>query len=109
MFFKSQSYFYCNCCHYEQLFFSGAIRTVNLLDYETMPQIQFHVRVSDRGKPKLTSEVLAEVTINITDVNDCAPQFSQVEYNSTLLLPSYPNVAVLQVSHRIPYVTPFTK
>lgn len=62
-----------------------------------MPVFQFHVRVSDRGKPKLTSEVFAEVIINVSDVNDCPPQFSQPEYNATLLLPTYANVVVLQV------------
>ncbi|XP_052121154.1 fat-like cadherin-related tumor suppressor homolog isoform X3 [Frankliniella occidentalis] len=77
---------------------TGAIRTVNLLDYETMPVFKFHVRVSDRGKPRLTSEVLAEVVLNIVDVNDCAPQFTSDEYNVTLLLPTYLNVAVLQVN-----------
>lgn len=62
-----------------------------------MPLFQFHVRVSDRGKPKLTSEMFAEVLISISDVNDCPPQFSQTEYNTTLLLPTYANVVVLQV------------
>lgn len=70
---------------------------MNLLDYETTPTFKFHVRVSDRGKPKLTSEVLAEVAINIEDVNDCPPQFTPPEYNVTLLLPTYSNVVVLQV------------
>ena len=60
-----------------------------------MPQF---LQVTDLGKPRLTSELTAEVRINITDVNDCAPAFSQSEYNVTLLLPTYANVAVLQVN-----------
>lgn len=31
-------------------------------------------------------------------VNDCAPMFTQKEYNVTLLLPTYENVAVIQVN-----------
>jgi len=50
------------------------------------------------GKPKLSSDTTAKVQITVTDVNDCAPQFSQKEYNVTLLLPTYENVAVLQVN-----------
>lgn len=50
------------------------------------------------GKPRLSSETMAKVQITVTDVNDCAPAFSQREYNVTLLLPTYENVAVIQVN-----------
>lgn len=50
------------------------------------------------GKPRLSSETMAKVQITVTDVNDCAPVFSQKEYNVTLLLPTYENVAVIQVN-----------
>ncbi|XP_058123843.1 fat-like cadherin-related tumor suppressor homolog [Anopheles ziemanni] len=77
---------------------TGAIKTIMFLDHEKIPFFSFHVKVTDLGKPRLTSELTAEVRINITDVNDCAPMFSQKEYNVTLLLPTYANVAVLQVN-----------
>ncbi|XP_049820796.1 fat-like cadherin-related tumor suppressor homolog isoform X5 [Aethina tumida] len=77
---------------------TGAIRTIRLLDYETIPKFTFHVQVSDLGKPKLSSETTARVDILITDVNDCPPRFTQPIYNVTLLLPSYKHVAVLQVN-----------
>uniref|UniRef100_A0A182QTF4 Fat-like cadherin-related tumor suppressor homolog n=1 Tax=Anopheles farauti TaxID=69004 RepID=A0A182QTF4_9DIPT len=77
---------------------TGAIKTIMFLDHEKIPFFSFHVKVTDLGKPRLTSELTAEVRINITDVNDCAPTFTQKEYNVTLLLPTYANVAVLQVN-----------
>lgn len=36
--------------------------------------------------------------ITVTDINDCPPIFSSSVYNVTLLLPSYKNVAVIQVN-----------
>lgn len=79
------------------LFFVGVIRTVVTLDYEQISEIEFHVRVSDLGKPRLTSETLARVHISVTDVNDCPPIFSQSEYNATVIVPTYNNIAVVQV------------
>lgn len=77
---------------------TGAIRTIRLLDYETYDKFTFHVQVSDLGNPRLSSETTARVDIVINDVNDCPPRFSQSVYNVTLLLPTYKNVAVLQVN-----------
>ncbi|XP_054014590.1 fat-like cadherin-related tumor suppressor homolog isoform X2 [Hylaeus anthracinus] len=77
---------------------TGAIRTVMVLDHESIPKFTFHVKVSDLGKPKLLSETTAKVTIIVTDVNDCPPKFLENDYNTTLLLPTYKNVAVVQVS-----------
>lgn len=77
---------------------TGAIRTVMVLDHETLPKFEFHVKVSDLGKPKLSSETTAKVMIFVTDVNDCPPKFLQVNYNTTLLLPTYKNVAVVKVT-----------
>lgn len=77
---------------------TGAIKTVMLLDHEKIPVFNFHVKVSDLGKPRMSSETTAKVQIFITDVNDCAPMFSKKDYNVTLLLPTYENVAVIQVN-----------
>lgn len=77
---------------------TGAIKTVMYLDHEKLPFFSFHVKVTDLGKPRLSSETTARVEITVLNVNDCAPQFTQKEYNVTLLLPTYVNVAVLQVN-----------
>ncbi|GLH14886.1 Fat-like cadherin-related tumor suppressor homolog [Gryllus bimaculatus] len=77
---------------------TGAIRTVMALDHEKYAHFHFHVKVSDLGKPRLSSETTARVEITILDVNDCSPHFLQSEYNTTLLLPTYQNVAVVRVN-----------
>nr|XP_018896045.1 PREDICTED: fat-like cadherin-related tumor suppressor homolog isoform X2 [Bemisia tabaci] len=77
---------------------TGAVRTVVMLDYETTPSVEFHVLVSDLGKPQLSSDILALVHIDVVDVNDCPPVFMQPYYNATILLPTYPNIVVAQVN-----------
>uniref|UniRef100_A0A1Y1MVJ3 Fat-like cadherin-related tumor suppressor homolog n=1 Tax=Photinus pyralis TaxID=7054 RepID=A0A1Y1MVJ3_PHOPY len=77
---------------------TGAIRTVRFLDHELYSSFTFHVQVSDLGKPKLSSETVARVDITILDVNDSPPRFSDSIYNATLLLPTYKNVAVIEVN-----------
>jgi protocadherin Fat 1/2/3 len=76
---------------------AGAIRTVMTLDHEQISEFTFRVKVSDLGKPRLSSETEAKVVISVTDVNDCPPRFLHSVYNTTLLLPTYKNVAILQV------------
>ncbi|XP_044594516.1 fat-like cadherin-related tumor suppressor homolog isoform X4 [Cotesia glomerata] len=76
---------------------TGAIRTVMILDHETINYFEFNVKVSDLGKPKLSSETTAKVMITVTDVNDCEPKFINNYYNATLLLPTYKNVAIVRV------------
>lgn len=75
----------------------GAVRTIIMVDYEVMPLIIFHVRVTDLGKPRLSSTSLAKVIINIADVNDCGPIFTQASYNASVLIPTYPNIAIIEV------------
>ncbi|KAJ8667841.1 hypothetical protein QAD02_009504, partial [Eretmocerus hayati] len=84
---------------------TGAIRTVMTLDYETIPEFQFHVKVSDLGRPRLSSESMAKVVISVADVNDCPPKFSQNEYNTTVLLPTWKDVAVIQLEATDPDTT----
>ncbi|CRK90602.1 CLUMA_CG004304, isoform A [Clunio marinus] len=73
-------------------FFNLTIRATNMAGKETT------FKVSDLGKPRLTSLTTARVEITIINVNDCAPKFKQKEYNVTLLLPTYENVAVIRVN-----------
>lgn len=42
--------------------------------------------------------MLAKVLISILDVNDCPPVFSTYEYNASVLVPTYVNVAVVQLN-----------
>uniref|UniRef100_UPI00398F78D5 protocadherin Fat 3-like isoform X1 n=2 Tax=Pristiophorus japonicus TaxID=55135 RepID=UPI00398F78D5 len=77
---------------------TGAVRTITNLDHETIPVFHFQVHVRDSGSPQLTAEILAEVTIHVTDINDSPPKFSQDVYETVVLLPTYIGVEVLTVS-----------
>jgi protocadherin Fat 1/2/3 len=77
---------------------SGAIKNIFILDHEKIPFFSFNVKVSDLGKPRLSSTTTARVEIKIININDCAPTFLHKEYNVTLLLPTYENVAVIRVN-----------
>ncbi|XP_065574069.1 fat-like cadherin-related tumor suppressor homolog isoform X5 [Artemia franciscana] len=76
---------------------TGAVKTLSLLDYESYPEFDFAVRISDKGSPKLISENSAHVIIRVEDVNDCPPKFSQQVYNATLFVPTYPGVYVTEL------------
>ncbi|XP_028312232.1 protocadherin Fat 1a isoform X3 [Gouania willdenowi] len=77
---------------------TGAIRTTTALDYEQRSVFRFTVQVHDLGMPRMFAEVAANVTIEVIDVNDCAPVFSQELYETTVLLPTYKGVEVIQVN-----------
>uniref|UniRef100_A0A8C5QK66 Protocadherin Fat 3 n=1 Tax=Leptobrachium leishanense TaxID=445787 RepID=A0A8C5QK66_9ANUR len=81
---------------------TGAIRTIAYLDHETISHFHFHVHVRDSGSPQLTAENPVEVSIEVTDVNDNPPVFTEAVFETTLLLPTYVGVEVLQVSARDP-------
>uniref|UniRef100_A0ACB8FG98 Bahd acyltransferase n=1 Tax=Sphaerodactylus townsendi TaxID=933632 RepID=A0ACB8FG98_9SAUR len=76
---------------------TGAIRTIADLDHETIAHFHFHVHVRDSGNPQLTAESPVEVTIDVTDVNDNPPVFSQAMFETILLLPTYVGVEVLKL------------
>uniref|UniRef100_A0A2K5D8Q4 Protocadherin Fat 3 n=1 Tax=Aotus nancymaae TaxID=37293 RepID=A0A2K5D8Q4_AOTNA len=77
---------------------TGAIRTIANLDHETIAHFHFHVHVRDSGSPQLTAESPVEVNIEVTDVNDNPPVFTQAVFETILLLPTYVGVEVLKVS-----------
>ncbi|XP_073469084.1 protocadherin Fat 3 isoform X2 [Aquarana catesbeiana] len=81
---------------------TGAIRTIAYLDHETIAYFHFHVHVRDSGSPQLTAESPVEVSIDVSDVNDNPPVFTEAVFETTLLLPTYAGVEVLQVSARDP-------
>ena len=77
---------------------TGALRTINTLDYELKPKYEFEVRVSDRGSPRLTSDTTTKVIIDLKDENDCPPKFiSDQPSEVILLLPTFKGVPVAQV------------
>ena len=55
------------------------------------------IQVSDSGKSSRTSEKIAEIIVHVDDINDCIPKFEKQFYNVTLWLPSFKNVALLQI------------
>ncbi|RXM96182.1 Protocadherin Fat 1 [Acipenser ruthenus] len=61
---------------------SGQIVTTQELDYETIRQFHLKVKALDNGVPPMTSEAL--VIVNVSDVNDNPPEFTQPQYEATL-------------------------
>ncbi|XP_038055589.1 protocadherin Fat 1-like isoform X3 [Patiria miniata] len=74
---------------------TGAIRTRMMLDHEDIPQFDFTVQVRDSGDPELWAASPAHVTINIIDINDSPPEFTQDVFEASLLLPTFRGVKVL--------------
>uniref|UniRef100_A0A667WI06 FAT atypical cadherin 1a n=1 Tax=Myripristis murdjan TaxID=586833 RepID=A0A667WI06_9TELE len=77
---------------------TGAIRTTTTLDYEQRSDFRFTVQVHDLGMPRLFAEMAANVTIEVIDVNDCSPLFSQELYEATVIIPTYKGVEVIKVN-----------
>ncbi|XP_069495463.1 protocadherin Fat 3 isoform X2 [Ambystoma mexicanum] len=76
---------------------TGAIRTIANLDHESISHFHFQVQVRDSGIPQLTAESPVEVMIEVTDVNDNPPVFTEAVFETILLLPTYAGVEVLKV------------
>ncbi|XP_048851790.1 protocadherin Fat 1a isoform X3 [Brienomyrus brachyistius] len=77
---------------------TGAIRTIATLDHEERSMFHFTVQVHDMGMPRLFAEKVANVTIQVIDVNDCPPQFSQPVYEASVAVPTYKAVQVITVN-----------
>ncbi|KAK3597674.1 hypothetical protein CHS0354_040047 [Potamilus streckersoni] len=77
---------------------TGAIRTVGEFDHEVFHILEFTVEVCDMGKPQLRGLNPAKVVIHINDVNDTPPKFSKSEYSAIVLIPTYQDVVITQVS-----------
>ncbi|XP_026859393.2 protocadherin Fat 2 [Electrophorus electricus] len=60
----------------------GLLVTSQVLDYESTQQFHLIIRVTDRGTPPLSSE--AHVFVNVIDVNDNPPNFSESLYQASL-------------------------
>ncbi|XP_028271337.1 protocadherin Fat 1a isoform X3 [Parambassis ranga] len=77
---------------------TGAIRITTALDYEQRSVFHFTVQVHDLGMPRLFAVTAANVTIEVIDVNDCSPFFSQEVYETSVIVPTYKGVEVIQVN-----------
>ncbi|KAF8791564.1 Fat-like cadherin-related tumor suppressor [Argiope bruennichi] len=76
---------------------TGAISTSQVLDHEKFSNYTFTVQVTDMGKPRLSATIPATVTIFISDINDCPPQFEHPSYAATVLLPTHQGVVITSV------------
>lgn len=77
---------------------TGAIQITTALDYEQRSVFRFTVQVHDLGMPRLFAEIPANVTVEVIDVNDCSPVFSQKIYETTVIVPTYKGVEVIQIN-----------
>lgn len=77
---------------------TGAIRITSSMDYEQRSVYHFTVQVHDLGMPRLFAETAANVTIEVIDVNDCSPVFSQNMYETTVIVPTYKGVEVIKIN-----------
>ena len=65
-----------------EIFQDGTIRTVLALDYETVTLYNLTIAAIDGGSPPLTGTTA--ITVDITDVNDNAPQFNEKQNDVTV-------------------------
>ena len=75
----------------------GTLTTVLELDYESMPSFQFNVFVHDQGSPVLFAPTAAQVIINVRNINDCPPRFSDQIYEVAVLKPIHQGMELLMV------------
>ncbi|XP_015241891.1 PREDICTED: protocadherin Fat 4-like isoform X2 [Cyprinodon variegatus] len=74
--------------HVDQL--GGALTVHNSLDYESKREFSLLIEARDSGWPPFSS--FLEIQINITDVNDNPPQFTQAEYRCEIYENSPPSI-----------------
>ena len=60
----------------------GSLLVKNSPDFETKNQYNLMVQAADNGAPSKVAN--AQVTVDIEDVNDHAPQFNQSQYSFTV-------------------------
>lgn len=75
---------------------AGDIFVMGPLDYEVSPQHYLTVMAVSRGKQSLSDT--ATVTVQLLDVNDNSPEFSQNIYSSTVSEDTSPGSTVLMVN-----------
>ncbi|XP_058918449.1 protocadherin Fat 2 [Kogia breviceps] len=75
----------------------GTLTTVLEMDYESMPSFQFNIYVHDQGSPVLFAPMAAQVIINVRNINDCPPRFSDQIYEVAVLKPIHRGMELLMV------------
>lgn len=73
--------------HVEQL--SGELTVESPLDYENKKEFTLLIEARDSGSPPFSS--FAEIHLNISDINDNVPQFTQAEYRCEVFENSPPS------------------
>lgn len=82
------------------MLFVGDIFVIESLDYEATREYYLTVEATDGGSPSLRDT--ATVNINVTDVNDNSPRFSQTAYAAVVSEDSEPGRTVVTVSDSLP-------
>uniref|UniRef100_A0A5K4FEY1 Cadherin n=1 Tax=Schistosoma mansoni TaxID=6183 RepID=A0A5K4FEY1_SCHMA len=78
------------------------------LDRESIGHYVLMIEISDAGRPSLTADRLIRISVEVTDVNDSPPIFTDSFYlRSTLFLPTYPTELVLQLTAEDPDLNDF--
>ncbi|XP_067010919.2 cadherin-87A [Anabrus simplex] len=75
---------------------TGTVRTKKRVDYEQVKSLNFTVVAYDSGEPQKSAT--ADVTVNIININDMNPVFSQQSYNAEVLENARPGTHVVTVS-----------
>ncbi|XP_043455316.1 protocadherin Fat 2 [Prionailurus bengalensis] len=75
----------------------GTLIIISEMDYESMPSFQFSVYVHDQGNPILFAPRPVQVTINVKDVNDSPPRFSDQVYEVAVVKPIHRGMELLIV------------
>ncbi|KAK7790843.1 hypothetical protein R5R35_010718 [Gryllus longicercus] len=74
---------------------TGTVRTKKPADYETMKSLNFTVVAYDSGEPQKSAS--ADVTVNIININDMDPVFTQSQYEASVSENSLPGTRVITV------------
>lgn len=75
----------------------GTLIIISEMDYESMPSFQFSVYVHDQGNPILFASRPVQVIINVRDVNDSPPRFSDHVYEVAVVKPIHRGMELLIV------------
>uniref|UniRef100_A0A8C0QJR8 Protocadherin Fat 2 n=1 Tax=Canis lupus familiaris TaxID=9615 RepID=A0A8C0QJR8_CANLF len=75
----------------------GTLIIISEMDYENMPSFQFSVYVHDQGNPILFASRPVQVIINVRDVNDSPPRFSDQVYEVAIAKPIHWGMELLIV------------
>ncbi|XP_058148651.1 protocadherin Fat 2 [Dasypus novemcinctus] len=75
----------------------GTLTIISEMDYESMSSFKFSVYVHDQGSPILFALRPAQVIINVRDMNDSPPRFSDQIYEVAVMGPIHRGMELLSV------------